>query len=155
MDGDYMSDGYQHLLNISPPNLLSVCIDHPENGEVSGRIYHCYEVEAIPFSSIVEFIRIAEGLFDEIAYPQSSTEMRNFINKKKEKRTTPCERVREQKELLEMRGEKATFILNVQFRQNSEWQGEITWLEKNAYKRFFNTLGLIKSMDGALKEIFK
>ena len=50
----------------------------------------------------------------------------------------------------EKRGEKATFVVQVQFRQNATWQGTVTWAEKNETRHFRSTLELIRLMDESL-----
>lgn len=47
-------------------------------------------------------------------------------------------------------GKKATFIVNVQFRQNATWQGTIRWVEKQKTQRFRSELEMIKLMDEAI-----
>ena len=54
--------------------------------------------------------------------------------------------------LKEKRGEKATFVVQVQFRQNASWQGTVTWAEQNETRHFRSTLELIKLMDEILDE---
>ena len=58
------------------PNLISICVDEIRNGELSGRLYHCYSEEACPFSNVAHLIELAENLFDQIKFPQASTQMR-------------------------------------------------------------------------------
>ena len=38
------------------PNLISICVDEIRNGELSGRLYHCYSEEACPFSNVAHLI---------------------------------------------------------------------------------------------------
>ena len=58
-----------------------------------------------------------------------------------------------QKEMiLDKSGEKGTFIIQVQYRQNSTWQGKVVWVEQNRTQHFRSTLELIKLIDGALSE---
>ena len=64
------------------PNLISICVDEIRNGELSGRLYHCYSEEACPFSNVAHLIELAENLFDQIKFPQASTQMRTFTEKK-------------------------------------------------------------------------
>ena len=73
----------QHM-NLSAPNLIVVCVDQTENGDIGGRFYHCYGKEPVVFSSIIELMTKADRFFDEIAFPQASTETRCFVEKKKE-----------------------------------------------------------------------
>ena len=49
-------------------------------------------------------------------------------------------------------GKKATFIVQVQFKQNATWQGTITWTEKKKEQRFRSTLEMIKLMSDAVEE---
>ncbi|PWL64002.1 MAG: hypothetical protein DBY34_01030 [Oscillospiraceae bacterium] len=52
-------------------------------------------------------------------------------------------------------GEKATFIVQVQFRQNATWQGSISWVEQKKEQKFRSALEMIKLMDSALNECTK
>jgi len=43
-----------------------------------------------------------------------------------------------------------TFIVNVKCRENSSWQGKVTWAQKSKTKYFRSALELIKMLDGAM-----
>ena len=47
---------------------------------------------------------------------------------------------------------KCTFEINVKFRQNASWQGQIVWLERNQKQSFRSVLEMLKLMDEALTE---
>ena len=47
-------------------------------------------------------------------------------------------------------GKKGTFVVHVQCLENSTWQGEIVWAEKNESLKFRSALELLKIMDSAL-----
>ena len=49
-----------------------------------------------------------------------------------------------------MRGQKGTFLLNVKYRQNSSWQGSVTWVDEQREQYFRSALELLKLIDGAL-----
>ena len=49
-------------------------------------------------------------------------------------------------------GEKATFTIQVQFRQNATWQGTIAWMESKKIQQFRSALEMIKLMDNAFSE---
>ena len=53
-------------------------------------------------------------------------------------------------QVTEQRGEKATFVVRVMYRQNSSWQGEVTWVEQQRKERFRSALELVKLLDSAL-----
>ena len=47
---------------------------------------------------------------------------------------------------------KGTFEISVKFMQNSTWQGQIHWVEKNQKQSFRSALEMLKLMDEALTE---
>lgn len=47
---------------------------------------------------------------------------------------------------------KATFVVQVQYREHATWQGTINWVEKNEEKPFRSALELIKLIDSATEE---
>ena len=47
---------------------------------------------------------------------------------------------------------KATFEVSVKFQQNSTWQGQILWAEKNAKQSFRSVLEMLRLMDEALSD---
>lgn len=137
----------QFRINISPPNLMNICVDSKSNGEICGRVYHCYAENAIPFTSVVELLNIADKLFDDIQYPQASTKTRTFEEKQEIRTSAALEKKVSQQELIQHRGEKGTFILHVKFRQKSTWQGELSWMEKEERFEFVDSFEAIKIID--------
>lgn len=51
---------------------------------------------------------------------------------------------------LEKGSEKASFLVHVQFRQHSTWQGNITWLDKGVTQQFRSALEMLRLMNEAL-----
>jgi len=47
---------------------------------------------------------------------------------------------------------KGTFEISVKFMQNSTWQGQIHWIDKDKKQNFRSTLEMLKLMDEALAE---
>lgn len=45
-----------------------------------------------------------------------------------------------------------TFVLKILNRQNSTWQGNITWVEKQKSENFRSALEMLKLIDNALDE---
>lgn len=45
---------------------------------------------------------------------------------------------------------KSTFVVQIQFCQNSSWQGTIAWTEQKKEQRFRSTLEMVKLIDEAL-----
>ena len=141
----------QFRINISPPNLINICVDSTAGGEISGRAYHCYAEESIVFTSIVELINIAEKLFEDIGFPQASTKTRSFEERKEIQPAAKLEKKVSQADIIQQRGDIATFVLYVQYRQLSTWQGELSWMEKKERYAFTNSLEFIKLVDQAVK----
>jgi len=47
---------------------------------------------------------------------------------------------------------KVTFEISVKFMQNSTWQGQIHWVEKDLKQNFRSALEMLKLMDEALAD---
>lgn len=47
---------------------------------------------------------------------------------------------------------KATFIVQVQYCENSTWQGEVKWVEHDEGMHFRSMLELVKLMDSAIEK---
>ncbi|RPF42420.1 hypothetical protein EDD70_2764 [Hydrogenoanaerobacterium saccharovorans] len=129
-----------------------VCIHTNENGEPRGEIYNRYLVEPIAFTDMFTLINEMDAFFDQTGYPQAYNEYRTFVDKKKEKkfRLREAESDLDDMFLENTTGDKATFVIQVQFRQNSSWQGTITWAEGKKTQRYRSTLEMIKLMDSVL-----
>lgn len=145
-----MENRQQYPINISAPNLVNVCVDQICNGEMVGRLYHCYKKDASEFSNVVELVKKVEQLFDRISFPQASTQSRSFVESSSVSGRGCLEKVVEQEEVVQHRGKCGSFLVCVQFRQNATWQGNLFWAEKGMKKEFSNTLDFIKMMDQAL-----
>ena len=105
-----------------------VCVDSYDDGILKGRLYDPYR-EA-DFSSLTQFLLKMEEQLD--AHPFADVPL-----------LTP-EPVR--------RGSRATFELQVIFRQNTSWQGVLWWREKKTEHSFRSVLELVMLLDSALRE---
>ncbi|GAA6493569.1 hypothetical protein K280104A7_31330 [Candidatus Bariatricus faecipullorum] len=136
-------------INISSPNLVSICVDENQDGELKGRIYQYYTEAPWVFENVVQLLRILERFYDNISFPQASLESRHF-NKKHIYQPRNWEKTVEPETVLSQRGEKGTFVSCVHYRQNATWQGELFWLEKDVNHFFASSLEFIKLLDNAL-----
>lgn len=59
---------------------------------------------------------------------------------------------REDESSLENRGDEATFVVHIKYRQNATWQGRVTWADKKQSMNFRSALELLKLIDSALDE---
>lgn len=122
---------------------ILVCADSYEEGVLKGRIFNpCRDME--PFSSLSQLLIKVEQLLDEQQMPQSYTEPRTFSSmlEPSPSGSSPS-RVR--------RGARATFELQVIFRQHTSWQGLLQWREGNLEQSFRSVLELVLLMDSALR----
>lgn len=142
-------------VNLSAPNLVNLCIDAKNDGEIQGRMYHCFQESPVIFRSILEMILEMEKLFDRIHFPQASTQMRSFFdNREVQKiREERLEKIVSPQIVTDHRGKLGTFITSVCFRQKSTWQGTVFWTEAESTGDFSSILELIRLIDTGTSQI--
>ena len=163
-------------VNTGAPNLVNVCIDGNEKDEITGRLYSRYSEKPIPFDNMNCLLIQMDRLMDWIDFPQSYTKERKFsdtsgsicpaeekvggMSDKTDridarwhaKANREGRRMKTTDEILSEAGKKATFVVNVQYRQNATWQGKVLWAETGRSRYFRSALELVKLIDGALDE---
>ena len=122
-----------------------VCVDSYHDGVLAGRLYNQAVSEALSFHSTVQFLLQMEDLLDQMQFPQPFHAVRSFG----ELPPKPSGQV--SRDAAQPAGEKATFVLKVFFRQNTSWQGSITWTETGLDQNFRSALELLFLIDDALK----
>ena len=120
----------------------TVCVDSYENGTLSGRFYNPYLNAGRKFDNLMQFLLEIDQALDAMAFPQSYTMTRTFAPAEKTKTGPPGEKLQ--------RGRLATFAVRIIFRQNSSWQGTVTWLESGQEQSFRSALELVFLLDNAL-----
>lgn len=137
---------------IGTPNGIILCVDCAAGRQISGRFYNRYKREPTEFSNTEQMLFQFESFFDRIGFPYPSTAERTFQKKirEKEKRRKGAEEMSDQ-ELLKKHGELGTFIVRVQHRQNSSWQGRITWMEEDRTLCFRSVWEMIKLIASAVE----
>lgn len=145
-----MSQIEEMHIALHAPNIINICIDEYTNGELSGRIYHCYDNKPQPFTNVIRMVEAMEDFFDRISFPQASTQTRSFANAAKKSKDKP-EKVLLPQEVAAQRGKKGTFLTCVKYRQNSSWQGDVEWIEKGVVLQFVSVLELLKILSNALE----
>ncbi len=134
-----------------------ICVDTIVNGDFSGRFYNLYMKRPHRFMSIFHFVSQMEKFFDYLRFPQNSLSQRRFFREFKfqSAHRKPLAEVKQymNEEIFESEhGNRATFLVQVQFRQNATWQGTITWTEQKRTNHFRSTLEMIRLMDSALND---
>jgi hypothetical protein len=134
------------------PGTILVCVDERAGKDVLGRIYYPGGKDPLTFNEIGRLLIEIDQILDELHYPESSTSGRSFQKNTKGQKI-PKERAAMQKKQETLKkGEKGTFVVQVQYRQHATWQGKVLWAEKNETKQFRSALELLKLIDSALDE---
>ena len=140
---------------IGAPNAVVLCIDGQEEIRLHGFLWHSYSAEAIAFQNAQQMILEMEKLYDLLNYPHPGTNERSFGPAREPVRRSNQERDRIMKdeELLQKHGDLGTFIVRVQHRQNSSWQGRITWMEKDKTINFRSVWEMVKLIESAVDTV--
>lgn len=134
---------------IGTPCAVVLCIDS-DAGRLGGILYHGYSKTGIPFCGVEDAFLIMEDFYNRLRFPFPGTESRSFTKKSSEKPEARMTRMMRDEELLRKHGDRGTFIVRVQQRQHSSWQGVVTWAEQKKTVPFRSALELLKLIDGAL-----
>ena len=116
-------------MNRNSSRYFKISVNGFENGCMSGIIYHAGTAPGIRFENYLEMMLHMNRIFDELANPKRTMDYRRFGGTK-----LPEPPVQEYDQLED--GTLATFKLNVKFRYNTSWQGEISWLEGQEKQEF-------------------
>ena len=120
-----------------------ICVDSYERSVPVGRFYNEYCPEGIHFYGAIDLIKKIETLLDNMSFPQSFSMIRTFAGKTQvdlSGRTNDVPR----------KGKAATFSVKVLFRQNTSWQGSVSWLEGKQEEPFRSVLELLFLIDSAI-----
>ncbi len=144
-------------------NGVVLCVDGYTGYDLEGEFYHGYSSEPVIFRNAGELLNRLENLFDLLQFPYAATNFRDFSDEKKTKPKKEAERpqnftwkkeerkrVMSDKEILSKHGDEGTFIVRVQQRQNSSWQGRITWVDEDKTVFFRSVWEMMKLIDAAL-----
>lgn len=137
---------------IGTPSGVVLCVDQVKQGrQFSGRFYHAYSSKGIVFQSMEEGLFELEQFYDSIRFPHPTTDSRTFFQEKQETNQNQ-ERIKimSDEELLSKHGDLGSFIIRVQHRQNSSWQGRITWMEQDKTVNFRSMWEMLKLIENAL-----
>ena len=122
---------------------MTVCVDSYENSVMKGRIMNAYQ-DAEPFESLIQLLMAVETVLEDQQIPQSYTSLRRFSDLiPTGAGNAAASQIR--------KGARATFELQVLFRQHSSWQGVIIWRERKMEQSFRSVLELVMLMDSALR----
>lgn len=147
------------ITHLYAPNLMSVCIEQEREGDYGGLVWDQYHQSPAPFANMMELIRHVEAFLDELDFPQRSTIPRSFerreepgAEKSPAHQRRKRDKVMDMEHLEEKRGDQGTFIVQIKYRQNATWQGQVVWAEQNKKMYFRSALELLHLIDSAMSE---
>jgi hypothetical protein len=120
----------------------TVCVDSYEKNVPVGRFYNQHYPEGIGFYGAIDLVKKIEAMLDEMSFPQSFSAIRSFAGK-------PLVDLIRQTDESSYKGKVATFSVKVLFRQNTSWQGSVSWFEGKREETFRSVLELLLLMDSA------
>ena len=142
---------------IGAPNGVVVCVDSFSGGRLQGRLYHSYREDAQSFRDLEQMILLMEALYDLLNFPHRGTNERRFAPESGQNTVyLPHQeriKVMSDEKLLSKHGDIGSFIIRVQHRQNSSWQGRITWMEENKTVNFRSVWEMVKLIEDAVNTV--
>ena len=139
---------------IGAPNGVVVCVNSASATEFKGVFYHSYSEEPVRFNEIEQLVSRMEELYDWLHFPFPGNSGRSFAEIKKENHYgEEKNRIMSDDSLLSRHGDVGTFIVRVQHRQNSSWQGRITWMEQDRTVQFRSVWEMMKLMESAVNTV--
>lgn len=123
--------------------------------ECSGIMTSRYFHKSIFFHNEWELIEGIDSMLNQVGGPQEAFTPRNFLkaSRKNIKSRRAEEEMAADTNIIPMQAEtKATFVIDVKYRQHASWQGTITWAEKGETRRFRSVLEMLRLMSEAQPE---
>ncbi len=127
-----------------------------EDSHCQIRIKHLHSGLDIRLDSLLEAIFFMQEKMDEINFPQSQMEQRcwNGETDYERERTLLTGKIIQKVEPLLLKRD-VTFLIQVKFRQNASWQGNIQWVEQKLERHFRSVLEIMTLILEALQETEK
>lgn len=126
-----------------------VMVDGWAYNEIHGRWQSPYLPSFKTFDSCFDLISKIDEFYSQNSFVTPTTRFRSIKKYVAAKNFTKRELIRYMDESIfsQGQGKKATFIIQVMFRQNSTWQGTVKWVETGEETRFRSTMELMRMMD--------
>ena len=129
-----------------------VRVNNTGNPCMEGRIEHLLSGDVQQYRSIMEFIHLIRQKLEETGFPQPATKIRTW----KEGRVKnmagglSMEKRDNTEQQISLGG--STFLVRIQFQQNTSWQGTIQWLDGKQTKSFRSLLELILLINDTMEK---
>jgi hypothetical protein len=135
-----------------------ICVDDIENNVVSGRVFSRRLKEPIEFRDLNSLVLRLDRLMDEQNYPQAFQRKRSFKlpaprvakNESADETQNDERPYMDEKTVAAATGDKATFVLQVISRQNTNWQGFVEFPDESGKREFESELGFLEMIKASL-----
>ena len=116
-----------------------------------GTLYNPFFEKEMVFENVMQLISMVERISDSLFFPQKTMQLRHFADntKPEDKYAFNFVTAADFTDKFPI----ATFELEIIFRQNASWQGNIIYAEKNLTSSFRSVLELLTLVDSVLSEI--
>ena len=121
----------------------TICVDSYDKSVPEGRFYNLCCPEGVRFYGVIDLIKKMETMLDENKIVQAFSAVRSFSGKPAAGVSAPSGEVIH-------KGKVATFATKVLFRQNTSWQGSVSWIEGQREEPFRSVLELLLLIDSAV-----
>jgi len=127
---------------------IIICVDSYEDKLINGRIYNGFLGEEKTFYNLYQLLFEILNTIDKMNFPRPATEKRAFANA--EKSTLEKQQDISLQSYQYSLGKISTFNIKILFRQNSSWQGSISWVEGQCEDTFRSALEMLMLIDSAI-----
>lgn len=132
-------------MNRNSNRYFMISVNSYKNGCMAGTLYQAGKSPGIRFENFLEMVLYMNRIFDEMACPKRTMDYRRFCGTSyPEPAIRECSKVRY--------GKLATFQIQVKYRYNASWQGEITWLEGREQVEFESFLQMLYWIEQILSD---
>ena len=129
-------------------SVFLLCLDTLNEGS----FFSPHLAKSTTFSTLTDFLMIADRYCDEMVMPQHAMEPRNFGKQLAAKRYNRKDVIiRTDPAKVRSKGKMATFIITVLFRHNASWQGTVRWIDGKQEAHFRSTLELLQLINGVFQ----
>lgn len=133
-----------------------VCVDQVDGRYLSGRIASQRLKAPVLFSDVNHLLSQLDTAMDTQQFPKAFQQIRTFSNEDASALiqelpvALSAEEMMPEESVSSLRGEKATFLLQITMRRNASWQGFVDWMDGNPRQQFDSTLEFLNALDRQL-----
>ncbi len=134
--------------------VLRICIDSSKNGQIGGRVFGQRLEDTLIFNDLLTFILMIDSLLDKQNFPRAFQRRRSFAQQELPNRPPAAEvegNLMSKDFVAEQLGALATLELSIITRQNTSWQGTISWLDNNQRQPFKSALEFVRHINKRLE----